>query len=208
MKTQKELKAMYLDELVNKSTWRNDQHMIDWSFKRASVIVDLPSWWLFIINKPHIQTSFCFWYSDDYDGSDFDRACDMEDHARKSEKYFINQNLDEINYWINKLREAKENENNRNDRWEKLYILKHEHSGDADDCALRSIEWVWYYDYELEKNRLERLWDSLTEASKKDIDAILEWYEKARDLFQKRLSTYLKRFWLSKLHTWTYWRDE
>jgi hypothetical protein len=43
MKTQKELKAMYLDELVNKSTWRNDQHMIDWSFKRASVIVDLPS---------------------------------------------------------------------------------------------------------------------------------------------------------------------
>jgi hypothetical protein len=40
----------------------------------------------------------------------------MEDHARKSEKYFINQNLDEINYWINKLREAKENENNRNDR--------------------------------------------------------------------------------------------
>jgi hypothetical protein len=89
-----------------------------------------------------------------------------------------------------------------------LYILKHEHSGDADDCALRSIEWVWYYDYELEKNRLERLWDSLTEASNDDIDAILEWYEKARDLFQKRLSTYLKRFWLSKLHTWTYWRDE
>ena len=208
MKTQKELKAMYLKELVNNSTWKNDQHMIDWSFKRASVIVDLPSGWLYIIDKPHIQTDFCFWYSDDSDWSDFDRACDMSNHARKSEDYFIDKNMNELDSWINDLKEARDSDSLRTDRGYKLWIMHHEHSWDSDDCNVRGIQWTHPRDAESEKNRLERLWNRMWEASKEDIDAILEWYEKARDLFQKRLSTYLKRFWLSKLHTWTYWRDE
>lgn len=208
MKTQKELKAMYLDDLTNNSTWRNDQHMIDWSYKRASVIVDLPSGWLYVINKPHVQTDFCFWYSDDSDWSDFDRACDMEEHARKSEDYFMNRNLNELDSWINDLKEARDNDSLRTDRGYKLWILHHEHSWDTDDCTVRAIQWTHPWDAESEKNRLERFWNSMREASKEDIDAIIDWYEQARDMFKKRLSTYLKRFWLSKLHTWTYWRDE
>jgi hypothetical protein len=86
--------------------------------------------------------------------------------------------------------------------------LHHEHSWDTDDCIARAIQWTHPWDAESEKNRLERFWNSMREASKDDIDAIIDWYEQARDMFKKRLSTYLKRFWLSKLHTWTYWRDE
>jgi hypothetical protein len=44
--------------------------------------------------------------------------------------------------------------------------------------------------------------------SKQDIENMLDWLEIAKANFTKRLQTYLKRFWLSKLHTWTYWRDE
>ena len=41
-----------------------------------------------------------------------------------------------------------------------------------------------------------------------EIDIVIEAYKKARAAFEKRLNTYLKRYGMSKVETWTYWRDE
>ena len=44
----------------------------------------------------------------------------------------------------------------------------------------------------------------MTDEQRKDIIDAYQW---SRDLFEKRLQSYLKRYGLSKLHIWTYWRD-
>ena len=38
-------------------------------------------------------------------------------------------------------------------------------------------------------------------------DELIKAYRWSRAMFEKRLQSYLKRYGISKLHTWTYWRD-
>ena len=44
--------------------------------------------------------------------------------------------------------------------------------------------------------------------SKSDIQKILNILAEELQKFVKRLNTYLKRYGLSKVHSWSYWRDE
>ena len=44
--------------------------------------------------------------------------------------------------------------------------------------------------------------------SEKDRKLIVEAYQKEKELFSKRLETYIKRYGLSKVNSWSYWRDE
>lgn len=208
MKNQKELKAQYLQELKTNSIWRDSQRMQDYIFKKIDNVVEFENWYLYTIDKPHLERHFCFWYSDDYDGSDFNRANELSEYARTNEQYFINKNLEILNRTIQDYKEALESERGFNDWWCLPMMIVRPRSNDLSDCKICEVEWCHQWDIESEKNRLARFDSELVPLTKKDIENVLDWLEQAKANFTKRLHTYLKRFWLSKLHTWTYWRDE
>lgn len=59
--------------------------------------------------------------------------------------------------------------------------------------------------YEEENYRYKRESDvRMTEEQRKELIKAIEW---KRAMFEKRLQAYLKRYGLTKIHTWTYWAD-
>ena len=207
-KTQEQLKAEFKNELEKTSSWRESPKMIDYELKQAAYLVELHDWGFMVIDKPRIETRFCFWYSDSRaDNSDFDRAQGAADYARTHEDYFIEQNLEGINRTIENLKNALESENLRGEHCENFYILEHAYCGDLPECRLRSWESLDKYEVEQEKARLLRTWNSIEEMTREDIENRLEGLEIVKANFIKRLNTYLKRYGLEKLNVWTYWRD-
>lgn len=206
MKTEKELKARYLEELQTVSTWRDDPKMQDYCIKKCSVIVNLPSGWYYVIDKPHIETRFCYWYYNDSDWTDFNNAQEQAENARKDVENFMSENLSCLDHQIKELEEVKESWYWR--RNARLLLLEHAHGGDLEECNEKSIAW---YDErnrgDTEEARYNYFRQKTTKPTKEDIEALIQWFKEARQQFIKRLQTYLKRFWLSKVYSWTYWAD-
>ena len=64
-------------------------------------------------------------------------------------------------------------------------------------------------DYQYEYGESPRYKEFINgELSKSDIQKILNILAEELQKFAKRLNTYLKRYGLSKVHSWSYWRDE
>ena len=64
-------------------------------------------------------------------------------------------------------------------------------------------------DYQYEYGESPRYKEFINgELSKSDIQKILNILAEELQKFVKRLNTYLKRYGLSKVHSWSYWRDE
>ena len=200
MKTQKELKAQYLKELELNSTWAKEPTMITYCYNKASVIVELKDWWLYVIEKPSIQKDFCFWYYTDSDGSDYQRANEMAKYASKEVSYFLERNLRDIDDYIERLQDILEKWYDDMDK--DVAVYKHHWNWDSEDCLIREICFLRDIDIDFEKRRQE-----IEKADKEDVETILNWYIKARELFKKRLQTYLKKYWLTQVNTWSYRAD-
>ena len=73
-----------------------DTKFTDWRIKQIQRVVELPDGTFHIIEKPTIKTHFCFGYG--YCGvssqEESDDAYDMAEHARTSEDYFIDKNME------------------------------------------------------------------------------------------------------------------
>ena len=201
-KTQAQLKAEYLEELKNNSTRRNDPKMIDYCIKNAAYIVELEGGGLFEIEKPRIETNFCFWYRTDHTGEDYQRAQDAEDYARSNEKYFISENMEKINGRLEDLDSLEKY--GETDRGGRMFLSWKRH-GDKSECKITWFEFLGARNIQYIKP--EEMAEK-KEISKEDIKRLRAEYEQVKLQFQKRLSTYLKRYWLTKLNTWTYWADE
>ena len=192
MATQKELKQRYA-EILAADVWHNDQKMIDFCVKEAAYIVELEDGSILAIEKPRIKKDFFFGYSDSrYDTEDFDRANDMADHARKSTEYFIEQNMKDINAKIAQLEGTSWDAS----RW--VNRIRIPYTGQPAYSKLKAIHTFRDYDEhgkespELEGENLRR---------------VIEGYKIVRADFEKRLQTYLKRYGLSKVKSWSYWQD-
>ena len=70
------------------------------------------------------------------------------------------------------------------------------------ECYIRFLN-----QYELDNLTEHEKKNLLRELTKAEIKEILEVYKKQKENFTKRLNTYLKKYGLSKLHTWTYLID-
>ena len=140
-----------------------------------------------VIDKCSVQTRFCFGYSDSrYDTEDFDRANNMAAYASRSQIYFLRENHKEAGYAD---RLCKLNDS----RW-KFYAYRH-YSGEYGISYCRAWEEIptAYECFEL------------TDAEKSIYRAELV---KAAKEHHKKLAAYLKRYGMSKVETWSYWRDE
>ena len=152
--------------------------------------------------KPSIQTRFCFGYGQNgiTTEDDIDRAYGQQRNMETSQQAFINANLEDldksiedietfISQWIDK------EEKFFSSRYNKIFICKNSYN------HLAYLAWSWDYGNIRNKD------DIIKEATKEDLLLIIEVYKQQIQNFKKRLNTYLKRYGLSKLTTWTYLVD-
>ena len=187
----------YLD-----TVWRPD--MADYCYKKCAELVELFNGMIVEIEKQGIETRFCFGYSDWYGPTD-DEAYEMARHAAKSEEYFVQENMREFNRVLENL--------NKHGR-ECFVVLFCNHppvvgmgfkrisdvleavggSAYLEDLKGRTIDvgrdGKWYI------------------CTDKDVEALKAGYERAAAAHEKKCRAYLKRYGMSKVRTWTYWRDE
>lgn len=190
MKTQKELKQIYSDILASE-VWKGDSKMVDFCLKEAAYIVELENGDIVVIEKPRIETRFCFGYSDSrYDTEDYDRANDMAEHAKRSQEYFLEQNLDGINKTIGQM----EGTIPSSFEWR----LRVPYTGQPEGSKLKSLG-AYYWSDEHAKQ--------FPEISGADLQRVIDGYKIVKADFEKRLNTYLKRYGMSKVKTWSYWQD-
>lgn len=198
--TQKELKQVYREEL--KKAWSSPD-MVEFCTKQAAFIIEHNDH-LYRIDKPRIVTSFCFGHG--YCGittqEDEDRAGDMAHHARTSQEYFIAENLSGLNEALDDLHKIREE---MGYNWAEgsaprlmVAIGPHYYSQSA-DCRLNSFSVVRSWDYHDASRPL--CWDV------DFIDKLIAGYEQVTADFTKRLNTYLKRYGLSKVRSWSFLSD-
>ena len=152
--------------------------------------------------KPSIQTRFCFGYGQNgisTDG-DFNRACEEERNMETNQQAFIDANLEDLNKSVKKIKTyikqwIDKEEKCFSSRYNKIFICKNSYN------HLACLTWSWDYDNIRNKDMIIR------EATKEDLLLIIEVYKQQIENFKKRLNTYLKRYGLSKLTTWTYLVD-
>ena len=200
MKNQKELKEKYMN-IIKTEVWQDDSKMQEYARKECEYVVELSNENIIDIEKPRIQTSFCFgmgMYAT-YTQEEFEATEELADNARKNVNYFINENMRQITEKIDCLKEALENKR-------EAYTFVH-YSGQPADSELVTYNCVRLCDNpEYAPFRWSNL-QSVKKLSSEDIQAIIDGLEEVSKKFAKRLNTYLKKYGLEKLNVWTYCRD-
>lgn len=182
---QKQLKAQYKELL--KTVW--DSRMVDYCSKKADVVIKFDNGFYAEIEKPSIETSFCFGYSlSRYDTEDYDRANKMAHYASESQKYFRNENLKPLQESI-AFYSDKNNE---------LYFINH--YIDQKNDVMKSIQSFRQWETPTE--------DKYVKLTDKDRKILVEAYKVELERFTKRVDSYLKRYGTSKVRSWSYWQDE
>lgn len=171
-----------LKELYEKEIrnyWKNPK-MVDYELKVASELIQTKTGHILVVEKERIETHFCFGYG--Y-GTEYEDAEEMRENVNIN--YFIEENLRDINH---KIKFYKENN---------LYVISR-YWGQAKDSLLGQV---------ICEERVIDCEDAI-KMDEEDKAKLIEALEKEKEKFIKRLRTYLKRYGLSKLKTWTYWREE
>lgn len=185
-----ELKERYLAYLAAE-TWRNDERMIDYERKKISQVVELDNGELVAIDKPNIETNFCFGYSN----YEYDEAEKMKKHAETHADYFLNENLRKFD------KEYLEWLKNKPD----TAYIQTRYINASENTKIKDIIFLGYWTSsgltDEEKKKIRKL-------SPAEIEKLLTAYAEERAIFEKRLHAYLKRYGTEKLNCWTYWRDE
>ncbi len=177
---------------------------IDSHIRNIATVAVLPSGEFVPINKEHIKTRFCYGES----GYDADEAWDMAHTAKTNETYFKMKNMEHYDEIIGKL---KEDELNHGDLWlvfgqdgkGKLLLAKFMRLTDiiqafGEECFLE----------QLPGKEFVNSWNATFRiATAEEKKCVLEAYERARAMHEKKVDAYLKRYGLSKVESWTYWRD-
>ena len=186
--------------------WTSD-HMIKYCVGQLAGVAILPNGDIISIEKQRIETRFCFGES----GYDYEDAQEMAQHARTSEDYFRAENMKSFNAWVKDLEEAREM------RGRYYIIIRYIHyTGQTADCKLRGLDWVRDVDLldalggsayleELPGKHIEKFGGRV--ATPEEINIILTAYKAAREDHRKKVESYLKRYGLSKVESWTYWRE-
>ena len=135
------------------------------------------------IEKPKMQTNFCFGYDwVDPNGEEEDAADKMAEYAKKSQEYFIKKNLEQVD----KLIERADIPGYKGYLW---------------SSGTENIYSVSFMDEYRRMGAFNGKGEELTEEDKTTyINALKDC--KAR--FEKRLQSYLKRYGMSKVRTWSY----
>lgn len=188
-----ELKNKFIECI--KDAWSSEK-MQEYCIKKAENLVELSNGYIIDIEKPHIETNFCFGYGmyANYEDEELNQAEDMVKVAETSKEYFKSKNLEKIEELIKDLKQSGY-----------VGIYRKYYSQSKDNKLVNfSIFKDSYYMQEAKNDK--RLVDFQL-LSKNDIDKIIQAYEQVRQSFIKRIDTYLKKYGTSKVNAWSYLRD-
>ena len=147
------------------------------------------------IVKPSIETKFCFGYSDSpINTDDYDRANDMAHHAKNDPEYFLQKNREGLLDIIKRLSDGNYD-----------FFVRTKYYNSPEDSRVKFVECKTPYEIMCmnpqDMSKYKRL-------SCNDRNNLVKAYQIVLADFEKRLSTYLKKYGMSRIKTWTYWRDE
>ena len=175
---------LLIEEL--RKVWGDRNNMINFCLSKIDILKTLPNGEIFSIDKEIIEKDFCF--SHGFCGvsttEDEKEAFRMADKAKNDINYFLKKNLRHLNDLIADIEKGGE-----------LYSMPHYYESEK----YRKIAVPYKQDLEVLKN-CRRITD---EERKIYLSAVKEEKEK----FEKRLATYLKKYGLSKVRSWTYLCD-
>ena len=190
-KEQKALKAKYIDLVLEESFGEHFRKHFNQTIDR---VVELHDGRMIAIEKPSIHKEFCFGYHTNFPGADEDEASDMARYAQKSETYFISENMKEIDHKIADVSKK------RDYRWTPKSAVSYcSAPKDSKICYLK-----WWDEFD------ERGWDRKEtdrDMTDEDMEKLLTAYMETKADFTKRLNTYLKKYGMEHVRTWTYWAD-
>lgn len=180
---EKALKEEYLALVL--ADEKNPEHWRKYYEEKIGTLVRLTDGSIVEIEKPKIETSFCYGESG-YDMEDAMRSCTR---AMNSEDHFRWANLKELR--------------------EKIDVLARSGKRLGTMCSVivtpTNVEGISAF-------HIGSLWDhrgnkKYEEVSEEDRERLLEGYRRVYAAFEKRINAYLKRYGLTKVRAWTYWRD-
>ena len=182
-------KVMLTNEF--KKVWHRDERMVDYCTKQTVAYATIKDK-IIPVDKASIQKNFCFGYSDSrYNTDDFDRANAMAEKAATDVKYFLKENYRDARYGriINMINSSKYT----------AYMIPH-YTRQDDDCRIYCVNFVNVWDK-------DRIPENAIELTKEDLVTYKKALVEAIKLFTKRLNTYLKKYGMTKVNTWSYWQD-
>ena len=204
MKT--DLKERIHNALVD--AWGNDQEMVKYCEGKIASAVQLENGMILYEEKQKIETDFCFGWSSCGQGPEYSEAMKSERNARSKEDYFIRENMRVYDEEITHL--------TKDDGW--YPIIRTAYGSQSEKNPLRILQWhrlsfiVDHYGKEAlqpgYRTTTSGEWNDLYIPTEEDLKQILTMEQEARAQHEKKVKAYLKRYGLSKLHTWTYWIDD
>ncbi len=202
MKTQKELKELYRQEVEK---IEKNKKYIDYLVKDAEYIFEFAGK-LYKIERPRIKKEFC--YSHGFSGITSDEekreANDMVKVARTNKEYFKDENLKDLLKTVEKLEEAKKQAGyNWAEGSGPEYRIESCAKWGREDGGHILREWylVHRYRYEYEKEPSGEVMPI------EFIDELLRGYAVVLVCFEKRIDKKLKKNGLSKVRSWSYLSD-
>lgn len=133
------------------------------------------------IEKPRIENRFCF---DDETEMDLYRY--LHSKEERLAQYFKEKNLGGLDAKIKYL----------SDKESPIFIVTNKYDNSV---SLATAQYSYDYNDAIRSGRRE--------ITKEERRAALSAYRSVRAAFEKRIDAYLKRYGVSKLHTWTYWAN-
>lgn len=179
--------------------WKSPR-MYDYCISKLSNELELENGLILKFEKPSIETHFCYGYSlSNIDTESYDNANKNAENATKDVINFINENIARsgLQALYNKLKKA-----------DTVYYSNCNNNGMVSVGSLfdQNDECRFRYDYGENSEYYKRYITG--KLSKNDVQKIIAKVAEELQKFVKRLNTYLKRYGLSKVHSWSYWRDE
>lgn len=168
----------WLEEFCQHSRWPDD----DRKFSIGAVKLHDA---YYLISKPRIENRFCFY--DEGPDYEFYREL-MADKEHRLAEYFKSQNLQSFDNIINNIENGTKYGGDKRMWWS------------VEENNSRRL--LIYFDEE--DATLKHYLKLCTDEDKAQILAAVKW---GREMFEKRLDTYLKRYGVTNIHTWTFWAD-
>lgn len=169
---------VWLEEFV-----QFDEHWKDYNRKHNVGAMKMRGYYM-PIPKPSIDNRFCF----HDEGPDYEFYCHlMEDKETRLAEYFKQENLATFDRVIDFIEKPGEPYDDKRLWWK----------GNDEMHQMRVYR----------SNEIGYDKTGYTLCTDEEIEQILAAYKYGREQMEKRLDAYLKRYGVSKIHTWTYWAD-
>lgn len=199
------------EELANRyaKRWNGDKRMIDYCVKKAAEIVELSDGDVLPVEKQEIEKDFCFGYTlNSYNSDSYDAAQDEAANAATNEDYFIRENMRKFKEDLDII----SRQDFDGDDLPEYVIAVCGNNGIKDVTYIRIYDVINAFDNkrpvkDFPGATFKRYGVECRIPTREEIKHIKEAYTKAAEAHEKRVRTYLKKYGMKHVNTWTYWQD-